>query len=187
MDLIASGLWRRVDATGLERFEMLRDGASWVLHGTVLLRDEGLDFEARYEVRCDTEWRTQACDVRLREGASERRLRLTASDGRWTRDDGIEMPSVAGAVDVDLSWTPATNTLPIRRLALPPGGASGPVVAAWVRFPALNVEPLPQEYLRLDERRYRYSSARGAFTAELQVDGDGVVTRYGAIWERVAG
>ena len=58
------------------------------------------------------------------------------------------------------------------------------VTAAWVRFPELTVEPLPQEYLRLEERRYRYSSAGGRFVAELEVDEHGLVTTYGDIWAR---
>jgi hypothetical protein len=185
--IIASGLWRRVEASGLERFELLNDGGAWHLRGTILLRHEGRDFEARYEVRCDEAWRTRGCDVTLREGGGERHLRLAAGEGRWTRDGGTAVPGVEGALDVDLGWTPSTNTLPIRRLRLPAGAHSGPLVAAWIRFPELSVEPLAQDYVRLDERRYRYSSAGGAFTAELDVDEDGLVTRYDRFWERVSG
>jgi hypothetical protein len=58
------------------------------------------------------------------------------------------------------------------------------MTAAWVRFPELALEPLPQEYGRLAERRYRYSSAGGRFVAELEVDEQGLVTTYGRIWAR---
>ncbi len=57
--------------------------------------------------------------------------------------------------------------------------------AAWVRFPSLDLEVLPQRYARLDERRWRYESARGAFVAELDVDDAGLVARYGELWESV--
>ena len=36
-------------------------------------------------------------------------------------------------------------------------------MAAWVRFPDLTLQPLPQEYIRLADRQYRYSSRSGAF------------------------
>lgn len=97
----------------------------------------------------------------------------------------MEIPAVAGCLDVDLAFTPATNILPLRRLRLAVG-ESREMTAAWVRFPELSVEPLAQRYTRLDERRVRYASRGGAFTAELEVDELGLVVRYPPLWERVA-
>ena len=65
------------------------------------------------------------------------------------------------------------------------GESSGPLTAAWIRFPELAIEPLPQEYRRLSERRYRYTSRGGAFTAEIDVDEHGVVVDYQGVWQRV--
>jgi hypothetical protein len=181
---VTTCLWQRVEANGLERFELLRGPDAWRLRGTILVADEGAPLEARYEILCDGAWRTRRAEVALRDGAGERTLALVAGDGRWDVN-GREEPSLRGCHDVDLAWTPSTNTLPIRRLALPVGAASGEVVAAWVRFPELRVEPLPQAYAHLDERRWRYTSAGGAFTAVLDVDGDGVVIDYQGFWRRV--
>jgi uncharacterized protein len=97
----------------------------------------------------------------------------------------VAVPAIAGCLDVDLAFTPATNILPLRRLGLA-AGESGEMTAAWVRFPALSIEPLPQRYTRLDARRVRYESRGGAFTAELEVDELGLVVRYPPLWERVA-
>jgi uncharacterized protein len=97
----------------------------------------------------------------------------------------IEIPAVAGCLDVDLAFTPATNILPLRRLGLAVG-ESRELTAAWVRFPDLSVEPLAQRYTRLDERRMRYESRGGSFTADLEVDELGLVVSYPPLWERVA-
>ncbi|HEU0053514.1 MAG TPA: putative glycolipid-binding domain-containing protein [Longimicrobium sp.] len=118
-------------------------------------------------------------------GGERRAISIAVEDGRWTVD-GAARPELDGCVDVDISLSPSTNTLPIRRLGLAVG-ESAEVAAAWVRFPGLTVEVLPQRYTRLDERRWRYESRRGSFVAELEVDADGVVTRYGDLWERVQG
>ncbi|HEU4416520.1 MAG TPA: putative glycolipid-binding domain-containing protein, partial [Candidatus Angelobacter sp.] len=56
---------------------------------------------------------------------------------------------------------------------------------AWVRFPELTLQPLPQEYLRVSDRQYRYSSRNGAFTAGLTVDEVGLVMDYEGFWRRV--
>lgn len=97
----------------------------------------------------------------------------------------MEIPAVAGCLDVDLAFTPATNLLPLRRLGLAVG-ESREMTAAWVCFPDLSVEPLAQRYTRLDEHRVRYESLGGTFTAELEVDELGLVVSYPPLWERVA-
>jgi uncharacterized protein len=89
---------------------------------------------------------------------------------------------VAGCLDVDLSFSPATNLLPIRRLALQPG-QSAPVRAAWVGFPGFGIEPLDQVYRRVSETSYRYEAAAGTFTSEFEVNAAGFVTRYPGRWE----
>ncbi|PYX20414.1 MAG: hypothetical protein DMG82_22420 [Acidobacteria bacterium] len=90
-----------------------------------------------------------------------------------------------GAVrdDVDLALTPATNTLPIRRLNLQVGRSES-VIAAWVKFPELTVQPLSQHYTRLGKDTYRYESNTG-FSAEIVVDDLGLVTTYPGGWDRI--
>jgi hypothetical protein len=117
-------------------------------------------------------------------GNDVRRLNLTVeSHGKWRRS-GQELPVLRDCTDVDLEVTPATNTLPIRRLALPIGKGQD-VTAAWVRFPDLEIEVLPQRYIRLNQNRYHYETTTG-FAAEIQVDEMGLVTAYPGGWERLA-
>jgi hypothetical protein len=176
-------LWRGPVEFSAERFVLDRQEASWRLCGTVVLAFGDAPAEVRYRVKCDAGWVTRDVLVELRVGEEEHGVRLTVDDRRW-RVDGVERPDIRGCVDVDLSVTPATNTLPIRRLSLPIGDGAD-VTAAWVRFPDLTIEPLPQRYTRVAERRYRYES-EGGFSAELDVDDLGLVTRYAGGWERVA-
>jgi hypothetical protein len=181
---VRTGLWQRIQGTGLERFELIRIPDGWALRGTILALDEQGPAQADYEIFCDAGWRTRRADVSLRGAAGERSLRLTVEGYRWTVN-GTELETVRGCIDIDLGWSPSTNTLPIRRLGLAVGEKSGTITAAWVRFPELTVEPLPQEYERLAERRYQYSSRGGAFAAELGVDEDDLVIDYEGIWRRV--
>ena len=184
MQTAKSFLWQRVQGTGLERFELLQDADGWILQGTILVLEKQGPAQADYEIHCDAAWRTRRTDISLRDTDGERTLRLAVEDGRWYAD-GNEQEAVRGCIDIDLGWSPSTNTLPIRRLELGVGEKSGTITAAWVRFPELTVEPLPQEYERLAKRRYRYSSRGGAFTAVLEIDEDGLVIDYEGIWRRV--
>jgi hypothetical protein len=181
--LVCDGLWRSLTSVGLERFELQRGGDDWVLRGSILLEPEGGAAEAKYEIVCDSSWRTTRAEIAARQRGVDRQLSLTVEGERWLVD-GKEIEAVRGCIDIDLGWSPSTNTLPIRRLKLVPGAESGPLTAAWVRFPQLTVEPLPQDYERLAERRYRYRSRAGAFQAELVVDDHGLVLDYQGFWRR---
>lgn len=96
--------------------------------------------------------------------------------------NGAECPNVEGCLDLDLNFSPSTNLLPIRRLALAAGQEAN-VRAAWLRFPSFALEPLEQRYHRLNDFVYRYESAGGRFVAELQVSEAGFVTHYPNLWQ----
>jgi len=169
--------------TGIERFELLRMPHEWVLRGTIIASAEAGPAEARYEIVCDDSCHTRRAHVSLRDGTAERSLQVTVEDGQWYVN-GRMNESLEGCQDIDLEWSPSTNTIPIRRLRLPIEETSGPLIAAWVRFPDLTLQPLAQEYERISELHYRYSSNGGKFLAEIVVDAEGLVLNYEGLWRR---
>ena len=184
MNIVSSGLWQWIPRVGLERFELAHDAGMWILRGTIVTQAEVGATEATYEVRCDESWNTRGADVAIADASGRRSLKIESSDGRWTID-GSYAAHVDGCLDIDLGWSPSTNTVAIRRLNLAIGAESGPLTMAWVRFPELTVEPLAQAYARLGERLYRYTSRDGSFRADLTVDEEAMVIDYEKIWERV--
>jgi hypothetical protein len=190
-------LWQRIDPPGSEWCVLEREPEGWRLRGIVLTEVATAPVLIHYAVALAAEWSTRAVEIAMRSGNANRpkQLRLTvAPEQRWQleREPPQDPPlpqddlrALHGLVDVDLGFSPVTNTLPIRRLD-PAIGEAIAVTAAWVRFPELTIEPLPQTYTRLAERRYRYESAGGAFVAEIEVDDLGLVTAYEAGWRRIA-
>ncbi len=156
------------------------------LTGTVVTHFPGGPGSVEYAVEADGATAvTRMAEVHVRgEGLNRHLLLQRGEDGRW-RVDGVHWPALDGLADVDLGVTPATNTLPIRRLGLAVG-EQAEITAAWVRFPELTVAPLAQRYTRLDRGRYLYESIASGFQAVLEVDGDGVAITYQNLWRRVA-
>lgn len=167
--------WQDPSEVGLERCVM----AEGSLGGTALLIVGGAPCEVRYTVSVDQAWRTRHVEVEQAAGAP---MVLDVVDGRW-QVDGEDRPDLDGCLDVDLEFTPATNTLPIRRLDLAVG-EGGDLEVAWLRFPHLRVERARQRYTRLGPDRYEFRM--GDFTAELTVDRFGLVRSYGGAWRQVA-
>jgi uncharacterized protein len=175
--------WRRLDVPGHEEARVHRIATGWRLSGDVHTEEGGVVADLRYEIDCDPGWRTRSALIEGRVGAGPFRIALTADGtGRWMRD-GARVPELVGALDVDLGFTPATNTLPIRRLALEVG-ESAPVRSAWLRFPALRLEPLEQTYTREREQSFRYRALVDGepFIACLDTDPFGRVVRYEGLW-----
>jgi uncharacterized protein len=177
--------WKNLLINGTDYCALWHTAEGWLLKGTVVgvLKDQR-PMLANYEIYCDDNWFTHRVEVEHTIGKETKTLSLNVeSRGLW-RSAGQELPEVRGCLDVDLAVTPATNTLPIRRLDLSVG-KSEPVIAAWVKFPELTVQPLSQRYTRLAKDTYRYESNTG-FSAEIVVDDLGLVTTYPGGWERVA-
>lgn len=176
--------WRRLDVPGHEEARIEHTDDGWRLTGEVDVVEEGVHAKLRYAIECDDRWRTRSALVEGDADGQPVRVAL-ASDGagRWT-SDGALLPDLAGALDLDLGFTPATNTLPIRRLRL---GVrqTAPVRSAWLRFPELRLEPLDQTYTREAEQTFRYRALVDgeAFVARLDTDAYGRVVRYEGLWE----
>lgn len=176
--------WRRLDTLGHEDAQIDRTDTGWLLTGDVYVQEAGVTAQLKYTVTCDLEWRTRLVVVHGQEGHRSVHFELAADGaGQWTRD-GVSIHELAGALDIDLAFTPATNLLPIRRLALAIG-SSASVRSAWLRFPNLRLEPLEQRYTRRADRQFQYEARidNAVFSARLDADDFGRVIRYEGLWE----
>jgi uncharacterized protein len=177
-------LWQNPDDQSAEVCRLIESPDGFALEGVVLLPADGAPCRVEYRVDADQAWRTRRVDVRMEAGTAERTLSLTCDDAaRWLLDGEHQEP-LDGCSDVDLRFTPATNTMPIRRLS-PTLGQTVEARAAWVGFPDLQVSPSTQTYERLGETTYHFRS--GDFVADLEVDEAGLVLRYGhEYWRALA-
>lgn len=176
-----SVIWRRVDRPGHEAARLSPQESGWRLTGTSVFASDGCPCRLDYVVVCDLDWKTLCGRVRGWLGTDLVEVEVTTESGRW-RLNGVDCPAVAGCADLDLSFSPSTNLLPIRRLRLAVG-AEAQVRAAWLRFPSYALEPLDQLYRRTDDATYRYESAGGAFVRDLRVNTAGFVIDYPGFWQ----
>jgi hypothetical protein len=180
-----SVIWRRLDKPGHEAGRLTRRGSEWRLTGTAVFASDSRPCRLDYEVVCDSNWRTRSGQVTGWLGTDLVEVEISADAGRWGLN-GVNCPAVAGCVDLDLSFSPSTNLLPIRRLGLAIG-AEAQVRAAWLKFPCFTLEPLDQLYRRTGETTYRYESAGGSFVADLRVNAAGFVIDYPGLWQMEGG
>ena len=180
---MATVLWQDVETGALDRCRMEAGPQGLRLSGTVLTPAHGTPLDVRYLVEAGPDGCTRRVEQEL-DGGATRRVLLADGAGHWRWEGGPELTGVAGSLDVDLTVTPATNTLPIRRLAQLETGQAADLQMAWVQFPDLEVIASAQRYQRLAADRWHF--ATGDFNAELLVDPDGLVLDYGGLFRSLA-
>jgi uncharacterized protein len=185
--VIATFLWRRLEQPGHDACRLLRSDDSWRLEGTAVFRTAAGACCLKYQVLADDHFRTRRAAVSgyLGRRAIDLRIGATGDAGsRHWRLNGEPVPGVGGCLDVDLGFTPATNLLPIRRLALRVGEAVD-APAAYLSFPGLRLRALGQHYRRVGRDAYAYESPAFAYAATLRVDRHGAVVDYPGLFELV--
>ncbi|RVC57478.1 MAG: hypothetical protein EOS65_20045 [Mesorhizobium sp.] len=173
--------WRQWQGPGIEHL-VLRLDSGGISAESVAISADHAPFAVHYRISCDPDWRAREVEVGIVGGG---RFRLeTDGIGNWSKD-GVAIRDLTGALDPDLTVTPFTNTLPIRRLRLKPG-ESAEIAAAFIELPELTTVKSPQRYTCLDEgRRYLYESLKSGFRREIEVDQEGLVTTYPDFWQRI--
>jgi uncharacterized protein len=181
----------------------LGNGALYA-RGTQVATDP-LPYRLDYRLDASAEdWVTRSLHIAAVGESWERRLRLERDPGgEWTADvDGggeLDLPAPGGealdfgeALDCDVGFSPLTNTMPVLRHRLHRHPGQVDFVMTWISVPDLGVHVSDQRYEHLginsDGATVKYATVedgRETFTAELELDRDGLVRHYPGLARRV--
>ncbi len=190
--------------TGVEEWLTEAAGVELGDHGLratgIQLGAEPAPFRVDYRLEAPDRYVTSELELTATTEGWSRHLLLTRDgSGAWRAEvsdtgdvpggpwDG-ELPDLSEALDIDIENSPLTNTMPILREGFREGG-SGDFVMAFVRMPTLRVEASPQRYEHVrttdDGSVVRYLSRDGDFTAELELDREGLLEFYPRLARRI--
>jgi hypothetical protein len=179
--------WQPWETPGFEHLHLQVFSDAVVADSVMVGIDAGEPFRLRYVLRCDGQYRVR--DLLLQRLDSEGYIALHADgSGHWTDENGARLPKCDGCIDVDISATPFTNTLPVKRLHLLPGQAHD-IRVVYIAVPALHVRVASQRYTCLerhaDGATFQYRSLGSDFVADLAVDAGGLVIDYPQLFRRL--
>ena len=174
-------IWQPDQGEGAEEFRFRTAPGGYEARGAVAATMEGPPLNASYLVETDAAWRTRRVRVEVNGGSSVDILSDGA--GHWRRADGGALSALDGCIDPDISMTPFTNTLAIRRLGLKVGEAKE-ITVAYILVPDLSLRAAPQRYTRLADRLWRFDGLDIDFSADLAVDESGFVIEYPGLFRR---
>ncbi len=160
--------WRWTDGSTDRVHIVANDGGSLL---------QGQHGPARYWVWLDPDW--QAGWLKVSHdvaGGAPLQIHLKRGQDGWAHKDGPAIPNSRFAAFPDIACTAATNTLPIRNLALEVGQAAK-IDVLYVPVPGLSPSIARQKYTRRPNG-YLYENLNSGYSAHLTVDAGGWVRDY---------
>ncbi|QJB31284.1 putative glycolipid-binding domain-containing protein [Chitinophaga oryzae] len=141
-------------------------------------------FSIQYEIEVTPEWKVSSFHIR-RDGLQPTALKLTSDlNGHWFDKDGNHIEAFDDCTDIDISLTPFTNTLPIRRLTFEQGERKL-LQMLYIKLPEFELQKLSQYYTKMEDRLYLYENGDSGFRAELPIDENGIVKDYPGLFTRI--
>jgi hypothetical protein len=181
-------IWQPWDDIGLEHLRLVESDNAAIANSLLIQVIDHQPIRLRYEIRVDAAWRVREANIDMW-GPDFRQLKLRSNGlGRWTDATGGPLDNLDGCVDIDLTATPFTNTLPIRRIRLEPD-EDEEISVVYISVPELSATPARQRYTCLEKGNdgslYLYEGLGTGFEAILPVDLDGLVIDYPGLFRRL--
>jgi uncharacterized protein len=177
-----SAVWQRLDIRGMDSCRVFADEEGWTVEGAAAFVEKGQPAHLAYGICCDQDWTSHRAQVRGWVGARNIDVALQQTPASTWTNHGQPLAEMAGLLDVDLGFTPASNTNAIRRLNLSVGQEIE-TTALLLDTDDWTVRRLRQVYRRLSSNTYRYASPMHGYEAVLDVDDFGMVINYPDLWK----
>lgn len=146
---------------------------------------EGKPVYLDYTIKLDIHWNVLEFEVIFHISDIEHihHFKRNASGG-WIDNKNSEYPEFEACQYIDISLTPFTNTLPINGLNLALG-QSHEFDLVYVDVMRNTIRKDHQRYTRIGPHSYRFENDSTNFTADIDVDADGLVTHYPKLFEMI--
>ena len=174
-------IWYATDYHTTEQLVLSVSGTP-LAKGLIIGEADGQAVHIEYEVQIDEQWQVSQAIVK-KNGMPFLNI-SRKNDGRWFDHQGQHLSRFDDCIDIDLSLTPFTNTLPIKRLGLQKH-QSADINVVYIDLVGEDLYPAPQRYTRMGEHHYHFKTLDYEFHADLVTDDEGWVVYYSGLWERV--
>lgn len=146
-------------------------------------RYENTDIDLRYTLLTDLQWQVRSFTVNSRLNAVTTIITgAKTNTGSWLIN-GRPDPALDTCIDIDISLTPFTNSLPINRLSFI-FGQPQQINVVYINILAGQVLHKQQQYTFLSPARYHFATIPNDFEAVITTDANGLVTDYPGLFTR---
>jgi hypothetical protein len=186
---VRHAIWVSQIDVGAEHFCLTRHGGGFLAQGTIIGLADDTPYSANYSLRFTDDWSMRFVTIRRLDLRGNALSIETDGEGEWFGSEDLPLESLKGCLDVDISATPFTKSLPIRRLRLRKG-QSADVNVTYFEVPTFTIRPAVQHYecivpLGAEGGRFNFDPGDGSDVVEITVDADGIVTTFPGAFRRI--
>lgn len=142
-----------------------------------------LEIDCEYRIKATPDWRVASFEVHYVFNKLSQQVSGLYSDKGWIIN-GQQRTEFENCIDIDITLTPFTNSLPINRLKLPVN-APHQIDVLYINVLENRIYPVKQQYTKKSETEYNFQNVPNDFEADIITDKDGFVVHYPELFEQV--
>ncbi|WEG18758.1 putative glycolipid-binding domain-containing protein [Alkalihalophilus pseudofirmus] len=180
-------MWKHVKQFGFECCLLTSGDAELTAQGTIIYEttSPAQAHVVNYFIKFDEKWITRNVEICVDD--YYKLILSTDGEGNWFNVAGNSIQKLKGAIDIDISNSPFSNSLPINRLSWKLSDHNF-IDVVYISLPTLEIKKIPQSYKFLYQDgclRYFHYQCGKRFEQTLSVDTNGLVFRYPKLFERL--
>jgi uncharacterized protein len=177
-------LWTGQGCNSLENCLLTTTKTGSEINSVIIGMSDSKIYRIEYRIKTNLNWETVFAEIKSQLEDTIVFLSFQSDGkGNWTTN-GKPAEQFNGCIDVDISLTPFTNTLPINRLTLAENEQQQ-IMVVYFDLLEQQIKPVRQKYTRLSKNKYKYENVPNDYEAIIEVDELGLVVHYPGLFLRV--
>ena len=140
-------------------------------------------YKIEYRIRTNHHWETTSFEIKSQLYNTIEIIDIRKEGKESWYVNGQADQKFNGCIDIDISLTPFTNTLPINRLKLLEKEEEQ-IKVLYVDVLGRKMMPVQQKYTKLSQTDYKYENVPNVFESVIVVDDLGLVVKYPGLFKR---
>lgn len=167
--ITVSRIWKGKQT--LEVFSLERNEFGLIGGGIIQANNCGV----RYKIIMDLSWKVLQVSIEMLSSPGLSFQLIRGLGNSWFNESGRELKALQGAEEIDISLTPFTNTIVMRKMSFQ---HTKTVQVILISIPELCFKVVDQKYTIMDRETVKYENFSTNFSSLLNVDDLGFVVNY---------
>jgi len=176
-------LWTGIEYNSLENCILTITDKGSEVNSSIIGTHANEIYKIEYRIRTNQHWETTFFEIKSQLYNAVEIIDFRKEGKESWYVNGQTDEKLNGCIDIDISLTPFTNTLPINRLRLSEN-QDEQIKVLYVDVLGRKMMPVLQKYTKLSPTDYKYENVPNDFESVISVDDLGLVVKYPGLFKR---
>ena len=176
-------LWTGIAYHSIENCVLTHSDESIEVTSMIVGAHDDKIYRVDYAIKTNRNWECISFEVTTQLSDNKETINYHSDGkGNWTKN-GVPLNEFKGCIDIDISLTPFTNSLPINRLQWELNNPQQ-IKVLFIDILSQKMVAVQQRYTKLSNTEYRFENVPNDFEAIITVDELGMVVNYPELFVR---